>query len=58
MKRQNKYCYLFVIQGFYFGVWEDLCQSESFREARTDLKAYRLNEGGVYRMIQRSELNA
>ena len=56
----NKYLYLYVVQGYYgklYG-WEDVCQSESYREARQDLKAYRLNENEYpHRMIHRRELN-
>lgn len=59
MKKQNKYVYLFVVQGYYapYG-WEDLTESENRAEARADLKAYRENEPGAFRMIQRRELNA
>lgn len=55
--KQNKYCYLFVLQGYYGHGWEDLTASESRKEMRDDLKAYRENEGGTYRIIQRRELN-
>lgn len=53
----NKYIYLHVLQGNYGYGWEDLTASENRREVRTDLKAYRENEGGNYRIIQRRELN-
>jgi len=57
-KKQNKYIYLYVIQGKYgYYGWEDLCQSESWKEARADLKAYRENEPYPLRMIERRELN-
>ena len=55
--KKNKYCYLFVLQGNYGQGWEDLTASESRKEMRDDLKAYRENEGGSYRIIQRRELN-
>jgi len=57
--RKNKYIYLHVLQGDYgYGYgFEDLCASESFREVRQNLKEYRENEGGNYRIIQRRELN-
>lgn len=55
--KQNKYCYLFVLQGSYGQGWEDLTASESRKEMRDDLKSYRENEGGCYRIIQRRELN-
>jgi len=59
-KRANKYLYLRVVQGNYgYGHgWEDVAASEDFREARADLKAYRVNDpGNPYRMIKRRELN-
>jgi hypothetical protein len=52
----NKYTYLYVVQGRYAG-WEDLSQSESRREALADLRAYRMNEHGEFRMISRRERN-
>lgn len=57
---KNKYQYLHVLQGNYgYGHgWEDLCTSESYREVRQNLKEYRENEGGNYRLIERRELNA
>jgi len=54
--RKNKYVYLFVLQGNYRYGWEDLIASENRQEMRNDLKAYRENEGGIYRIIQRREL--
>lgn len=59
--RKNKYVYLHVIQGDYgYGHgWEDVDQSESYREARTNFRLYRENEPQYsHRMIQRRELNA
>lgn len=56
--KKNKYIYLYVLQGYYTGYgWEDLTASEDYKEIRTDLKAYRENEHGQYRIIQRRELN-
>jgi len=57
---KNKYCYLYVLQGDYgYGHgWEDLTASERYREVRQNLREYRENEGGTYRIIQRRELNA
>ena len=51
---QNKYEYLFVLQGHY-GThgWEDLTASDSRREVSDDLTSYVLNEGGAYRIIER-----
>ena len=57
--KKNKYQYLYVLQGNYgYGHgWEDLTASESYKEVRSDLTDYRLNEGGTYRIINRRELN-
>jgi hypothetical protein len=52
----SKYQYLWIIQGYYQG-WEDLSAYELWREAKIDLKAYRENQPGIYRLIQRRELN-
>ena len=55
----NKYEYLFIVQGKYgFHGWEDLTASESWKEARDDLKAYLLNEGKIatFRLIKRRVL--
>ena len=56
--RVNKYLYLFVLQANYgYGHgFEDLCASESRREVRANLREYRENEGGNYRIIERREL--
>ncbi len=51
----NKYEYLWIVQGYY-DRWEDLIAHLTNREARDDLKAYRENERGVFRVIQRREL--
>lgn len=53
--KTNKYSYLWIIQGLYQR-WEDLSAYESLREAKADLKAYRVNEQGTFRVIQRREL--
>ena len=57
MKKQNKFVYLFVVQGFYGYGWEDLTTSENYAEARNSLKDYRNNEPGPHRLIKRRELN-
>lgn len=49
MKKQNKYIYYKVLQGFYCGSWEDLIfyntkDTEQTKEIKSDLKAYRENE--------------
>ncbi len=53
----NKYLYYYVLQGHYGYGWEDLTQSENYKEIKNDLKAYRENERGDYRIISRRELN-
>jgi len=61
MKRINKYSYLRVLQGSYSHGWEDLCAAENTvagrKEIRDNLKDYRKNEGGRYRIINRREPN-
>lgn len=56
-KTKNKYTYLHVLQGNYgYGHgWEDLTTSEDRSEVKQDLKAYKENEGGRYRIIHRRE---
>lgn len=54
--RLTKYIYLYVLQGSYGYGFEDLCASESRREVVANLRDYRENEGGNYRIIQRREL--
>jgi hypothetical protein len=51
----NKYEYLWIIQGFY-SRWEDLSAYDIYKEARSDLKAYRDNEKGIFRIINRRVL--
>ena len=55
----NKYSYLYVLQGNYgYGHdYEDLTAAESYKEIRQNLKEYRENEVGNYRVIKRRELN-
>jgi len=59
VKKNNKYLYLFVLQGNYgYGHgWEDLSASESWKETRNTLREYNENEGGNYRIVHRRELN-
>ena len=56
-KSSNKFTYLHVLQGQYGFGWEDLCSSENYSEVRQNLKEYRDNEGGHYRLIERREPN-
>lgn len=56
--KENKYEYLYVVQGKYGSTygWEDLCMSESRKEARHDLTAYCENEPRYpHRLIHRRE---
>jgi len=55
--RINKFLYLYVLQGFYGQGWEDLTASENRAEVRDNLKDYRDNERGAYRIIKRTEAN-
>lgn len=58
MARTNKYIYLFVVQGYYHVCgWEDLCASESYREARRDLESYNDEESYRHRIVRRREPN-
>ena len=59
--KKNKYNYLYILQGFYFGRWEDLTATNkkdatAYREIKADKKAYQENEGGTYRIIERREI--
>lgn len=54
----NKYTYLHVVQMYTSYGWEDVTESEIYREARSDIKAYRANAPEYsYRLIKRRELN-
>ena len=55
--KNNKYLYLYILQGFYALGWEDLTASESFQEAKQDKKDYVENERGSYRIIKRRVLD-
>lgn len=54
----NKYEYLYIVQGDYGGGWEDVTASQSWKEARDDLKAYLENEERIarFRLIKRRVL--
>ena len=61
MKKANKYNYLYILQGLYFGKWEDLTATDkkdpnAYKEIKADKKAYQENEGGIYRIIERREV--
>lgn len=53
--KTNKFDYYSVLQGNYGFGWEDLTAGTR-REMLTNLKEYRENEGGTYRIINRREL--
>ncbi len=56
-KENNKYEYLYVVQGHYGYGWEDLTASEDYKEMRDDLRAYRENEPAYpHRIIKRRVL--
>lgn len=59
--KKNKYNYLYVLQGWYSGGWEDLtaenkAEEGAYKRIRQDKKDYLANEGGIYRIIERREL--
>lgn len=54
--KHNKYKYIYVLQGFYYG-WEDLTESENYKEIKNDYKDYKENERVPHRIIQRRVLN-
>jgi hypothetical protein len=59
MPKPNKYLYLFVVQGSYgsYG-WEDLDESDTYREALYNLHEYRISSGPApHRIIKRREPN-
>jgi len=59
MKQKNKFVYLYIIQGNYGQGWEDIDASESWKESRRNLKAYRENMPEYpYRRIKRREASA
>lgn len=51
--KKNKNVEVFVVQEFGYYGWEDACNSIHHSEANDDLKAYRANGGGSYRLIKR-----
>ena len=59
--KQNKYNYLWVIQGYYGYGWEDLSEYDKkeykYSEVRHDLKEYRIADSAPKRLIERRELN-
>ena len=58
MSKTNKYLYMYVVQGNYGSYWEDLAESDTHKEARYNLKEYRISSGPApHRIIQRREPN-
>lgn len=61
MARKNKYNYLWVIQGYYGGAWEDLSvydkKEYSWADVKHDVKEYRIADPASKRIIERRELN-
>jgi len=61
--KQNKYRYLYELQGNYGYGWDDLVEydkadSSTYKESKSDLKCYRENEKhATHRIIERRELN-
>lgn len=59
--KKNKYCYLWVIQGFFGYGWEDVSEYDkseySYLDVRHDLQEYRISSNHAYRIIKRRELN-
>jgi len=55
--KNNKYIYLYVLQGSYNFGWEDLTTSELLKEIKQNKKEYQDNEGRIYRIISRRDLN-
>jgi hypothetical protein len=52
-KRTPKTKMICVVQGYYSGRWEDLTAGETRQECRADYRAYRENETGAFRIINR-----
>lgn len=51
-----RYVTVYYVQGHYGEGWEDLCGSIDRKEARADLRDYRENAPGAYRLITRREV--
>ena len=60
--KKKKYTYWSILQGNYGYGWDDLIwydrsKPEQIAEIKYDLKSYRKNQPGAYRIIRRRELN-
>ena len=54
--KNNKFEYLYIVQGNYGYGFDDLTTHDTYKSARIDLKDYRANESVPHRIIQRREL--
>lgn len=53
-KRITKTTLMYIVQGYYDDHgWEDLCGSVVYRESRDNIREYRDNAPGPYRLIKR-----
>jgi hypothetical protein len=58
MPKPNKYLYFFVVQGNYGGYWEDVAETDTWKEASYNLNEYRISSGPApHRIIKRREPN-
>jgi len=59
MKKNNKFSYIYVLQGQYGQGWEDLTAEDQnlagWKAIKQTHKEYCENEGGNYRIIKRRE---
>ncbi len=55
MPRQRKTRDVFVIQGHYGCGWEDVCEEDTRRLGREQLKCYNDNEPNAHRLVTRRE---
>jgi hypothetical protein len=53
----NKYLYEIILQGNYGYGWDDLTAHDTRREARAEMRVYRDNQPGAYRIIERRTKN-
>ena len=53
----NKYLYEIILQGNYGYGWDDLTAHDTKREARAEMRVYRDNQPGAYRIIERRTPN-
>ena len=56
MPKPNKYLYFFVVQGNYGDYWEDVAETDTWKEALYNLNEYRISSGPApHRIIKRRE---